>query len=140
MVEQLGLAMMAGFRIEADVAGINLRDHQGDLRSIRQALELSTTTAPARAAMGPNSLLMPPRRKQGDLHPVEGVGVQHLHRYLFAQEVTFFPRDRSEASAPSGPPESSSPPNKPPSAAHRAVAPTTATLYVPPMIANLLGR
>ena len=108
---------------------------------MRQALELSTTTAPARAAMGPYSLLMPPPAENRAIStPSKESLVNTSTGISLPRKVTFFPRDRSEArgtNRATGNLRSSRQaticcPTAP-------VAPTTATLYVPPIIANLLG-
>ena len=109
---------------------------------MRQALELSTTTAPARAAMGPNSLLMPPPAENRAIStPSKESSFNTSTGISLPRKVTFLPKDRSEASGTkratgnflSSKQATICCPTAP-------VAPTTATLYVPPMIQNLLGR
>ena len=102
---------------------------------MRQALELSTTTAPAAAAMGPYSLLMlPPAENRAISTPSKESLVKTSTGISLPMKVTFLPMDRSEASGTSrctGNRRSSRQaticcPTAP-------VAPTTATVYVPPI-------
>src|SRR5208283_4802099 len=53
MVEQLGLAMIPSF--QATSCGLTSGTTSGTFGSMRKALELSTTTAPAAAAIGLHS-------------------------------------------------------------------------------------
>jgi hypothetical protein len=65
---------------------------------MRQALELSTTTAPAWAAMGPNSLLMePPAENRAISMPAKESLVRTSTGISFPLKVTVLPNDRSEA-------------------------------------------
>ena len=66
---------------------------------MRQALELSTTTAPAAAAMGPYSLLiLPPAENRAISTPSKESLVKTSTGISLPRKVTFLPKDRSEAS------------------------------------------
>jgi hypothetical protein len=70
-VVQFGFAMMP--LCSFDVGRVDLRHHQRDLvGSMRNALELSTTTQPALAAMGANSReMLPPALKRAMSMPAK---------------------------------------------------------------------
>src|SRR5437773_9770657 len=116
---------LCDFRSAALISGIT----SGTESSIRNALELSTTTQPALAAIGANSFeMLPPALNRAMSTPSNDFGVNSCTAISFGPALTFLPADRAEASNvnfPTGKPRRSrvliiSAPTAP-------VAPTTAT-------------
>jgi hypothetical protein len=65
---------------------------------MRQALELSTTTAPAPAAMGPYSLLMPPPAENKAISTPSKESLFNTSTGIsLPRKVTFLPKERSDA-------------------------------------------
>src|SRR6185437_7023760 len=96
-VVQFGLAMMplCHFTSEALISGIT----SGTFSSWRNALELSTTTQPALAAMGANSLEMaPPALKSAMSMPAKESFVNSVTAISSPLNFSFLPTDRAEAS------------------------------------------
>src|SRR5258706_4035850 len=97
MVEQLGLAIMPLWLARA--SGLISGMTRGTPGSIRNAEELSTTTAPARAAMGANFLEMePPALKKAISTPWKLFSVSTWTVTFLPLNVIFFPRERADAS------------------------------------------
>ena len=72
MVEQLGLAMMPLALYPATAWGLTSGTTSGTCGSMRQALELSTTTHPSLAASGANrSLVLPPAENSAMSMPLK---------------------------------------------------------------------
>ena len=97
MVEQFGFAMMP--RWLAIASGLISGITRGTAGSIRKAEELSTTTAPALAAMGPNSFDNdPPALKNAISIPAKLSLVISSTSISRPAKVILFPRDRADAS------------------------------------------
>ena len=96
MVEQLGLAMMPS--CQARSSGLTCDTTSGTDGSIRQALELSTTTQPRLAASGASSFeVAPPAEKIAMSMPSNASGVASSTVMSRPSTVTVLPAERSEA-------------------------------------------
>src|SRR5215469_11271084 len=96
-VVQFGLAIMplCHFTSAALISGIT----SGTVSSMRNALELSTTTQPAAAAIGANSLeILPPALNSAMLMPANESLVNSVTATSAPLKVCFFPIERAEAS------------------------------------------
>src|SRR5580693_1033703 len=96
-VVQLGLAMMP--RCFLTSPGLISGMTSGTESSMRKALELSTTTQPALAAMGANSLEMPaPALKRAMSTPAKESFVNSWTAISWPRNFIFLPAERAEAS------------------------------------------
>ena len=96
-VVQFGLAMMplCFFTSAALISGIT----SGTASSMRNALELSTTTQPALAAMGANSFEMPPPALNSAMSmPLNESFVSSVTVMSCPRNLSFLPTERAEAS------------------------------------------
>src|SRR5665213_2260198 len=96
-VVQFGLAMMplCHFTSAALISGIT----SGTPSSCRNALELSTTTQPALAAMGANSFeMLPPALKSAMSMPLNESCASSLTSISAPRNFNFFPVERADAS------------------------------------------
>ena len=96
-VVQFGLAMMplCHFTSSALISGIT----SGTASSCRNALELSTTTQPALAAMGANSFeMLPPALNSAMSMPLNESFVSSLTAMSVPRNLSFLPTERAEAS------------------------------------------
>src|SRR4051812_15669228 len=129
MVEQFGLAMIPLCR--ATSCGLTSGTTRGTSGSIRKALELSTTTAPARAAIGLNWREIDAGVLDRTMStPANASGVSGSIGYVSPANFTVLPALRSEARnliAPTGNFRSSS--RRIITSPTAPLAPTTATLF-----------
>ena len=96
-VVQFGLAMMplCHFTSAALISGTT----SGTLSSMRNALELSTTTQPALAAMGANSFeMLPPALNSAMSMPANESFVSSVTVMSCPRNLSFLPTERAEAS------------------------------------------
>src|SRR5438105_13386727 len=97
MVEQLGLAMIP-FGIRASAPAFTSGTTSGTSGSMRQALELSTTTAPARAAIGLYSRLTSAGVLDRTIStPANASGARRSTEYDLPRKSMLLPALRSEA-------------------------------------------
>ena len=97
IVEQFGLAMMPLF--SATAAALISGTTRGTEASIRNALELSTTTAPPPTADGANSVeVPPPALKSAMSTPSNDSRVNSCTVRSFPRNGSVLPADRAEAS------------------------------------------
>ena len=96
MVEQFGFAMIPLWLFTA--SGLTSGTTNGTSGSILKALELSTTTAPAFAATGANSLLMPaPALNKAISMSLNEFFVSSSTSHNLPQNSNFLPLERPEA-------------------------------------------
>ncbi|KAF5042894.1 hypothetical protein DSECCO2_507970 [anaerobic digester metagenome] len=98
MVEQLGLAMMPLCQDRS--SGFTSGTTRGTAGSMRQALELSTTTQPDLAAHGANfSEVEPPAEKRARSTPLKESSVSSCTVSFLEPNSTVVPAERDEARA-----------------------------------------
>src|SRR5471030_546284 len=99
MVLQLGLAMIRRpFKASSTSFGFTSGTTNGQSASMRKALELSMTTAPARAACGANSrLTVAPGEKSAIWTPLKESGLSRFTTSSRSRKVKVWPSLRSEA-------------------------------------------